>query len=286
MKKPLTSINIRFLSTAITFLFMVVFLSGTASAQAPAKNKREADKKFGSRQLAEAKVTAKVVSSVEEVAPMKVRLNVLNPTGKEVTIAILNQNNELVYREAFRGNEYHKILNFNTTLQGRYMLHITGPKYWELHRFAINSDYQRVLNESALEMKNSADVMAVIYKIDPAKVLVHIVNHTGKPVDYQIRDNQKALVYSGRVSKAQFSRVLNMAEMDNGQYTIAVKNHADITASRTYDLKGISERSFAWIDKRGRPLENTGYTTINKNINKKPVTTEPSVNVSGLVVRK
>src|SRR5687768_11126058 len=77
--------------------------------QVPAKEKKEGEK-MGQATLKEAKVTARVLTSVEEVGPMKVRLNVLNPTGKQVRLSILNFANQPVYQDAFQAREYNKVL--------------------------------------------------------------------------------------------------------------------------------------------------------------------------------
>ncbi|MDQ3290838.1 MAG: hypothetical protein M3Q05_06050, partial [Bacteroidota bacterium] len=137
------------------------------------------------KQLKEVTITARVITEVQEVAPMKVRLNVINPTGKPVNIAILNFDNTPVYKTTFKDREYNKILNFDSTASGRYSLHVKGPKQKEeVRRFAINKGESRDMTESELQKSESTDVMATIFKTAPTQIKLLMVNNTGKPVEY------------------------------------------------------------------------------------------------------
>jgi hypothetical protein len=109
--------NFRYLITAIVLGLIVGLLAEPAMAQAPTKNKKNDKIPHGT--LKEAKVIARIVSTVDEITPMRVKLNVLNPTGRSVRISILNYANLPVYEESFTGKEYNKILNFKSTAAGR-----------------------------------------------------------------------------------------------------------------------------------------------------------------------
>ena len=257
--------NIRYLAAAILLAFLIMILTGTASAQVAPKGKRT--EKLPQGTLKEAKVTARVITTVEEVGPMKVKLNVLNPTGKTVRISIRNYENTPVFEDSFREKEYNKILNFNSTVPGRYALHVTGPKQSETRRFAIDSKQRRDMAASELERQQNTDVMATIHKTAPTQIKLHMVNNTGKPVDYLIKNEAKETLYQGRVKDVQFSKLFDMSEVTDGKYTVEVQYLTDKTAARTFDMQTVYDRSFAWVDKRGRPLKPTNLTPISQKNN-------------------
>jgi hypothetical protein len=243
------------LTVAVLLGFFMLLLPSLADAQqVPAKDKKQKEK-MGEATLEEAKVTARVVTSVEEVGPMKVKLNVLNPTGKPVRLSILNYANEPVYQDAFKEREYNKVLNFNSTVPGRYSLHVKGPKQpEETRRFKIDSKEERTLTQSELESRKTSDVMATIYKTAPNQIMLTLVNNTGEVVDYLIRNEARETLYQGRVKDAKFSKMFDMSAVPNGKYTFEVQYKADKVAARNFDMQTVYERSFAWVDKKGKPL--------------------------------
>jgi len=258
---PLMKLRGRILNAAAGLGFIMLLLPGLATAQqVPAKGQKQGDK-MGQATLKEATVTAKVVTAVEEVGPMKVRLNVLNPTGKPVRVSILNYANEPVYQDSFKEREYNKILNFNSTVPGRYSLHVKGPKQAEeTRRFAINSKEERTMTQAEMERLKTSDVMATIYKTAPTQIMLAMVNNTGKPVDYLICNEAKETLYQGRVKDAKFSKLFDMSAVPNGKYTLEVQYQTDKVATRNFDIQTVYERSFAWVDKHGKPLKPTTQT--------------------------
>jgi hypothetical protein len=254
--KTLVKINyqkIRFLIPAIVLGLIIVLLAGPAMAQAPTKNKR--NDKIPHATLKEAKVIARIVTTVDEVAPMKVKLDVLNPTGRTVRISILNYANLPVYEESFTGKEYKKILNFNYTSAGRYMLRISGHKQVDIRRFAIDVKRNRNLIPSELENNDPANVMAAIYKRDTNKIVLHVVNNTGKPLSYVLRNEAKEVMYRGVIRAAKFSKHFDLAETADDKYAMEVTHQSQKVSSRTFALQTVYDRSFAWTDKRGRSLK-------------------------------
>ena len=251
--------NFRYLTAAIMLGFIIMLFSGTALAQ-NGKNKK-ADK-MGQGTLKEAKVTARVITSVEEISPMRVKLNVLNPTGKTVRISILNFGNEAVFKDSFTGKEYNKVLNFTQTAAGRYKLQVTGPKQTDVRRFAINSDQNRSLQQSELAREKTTDVIASIHKTEPTKIMLHLVNNTGEKVNYVFRNEAKDIIHSGVIKTAQFSKVFDMSSVTDGKYTLEVDYKADKVAARSFDMQTVYNRSFAWTDKRGRPLSPPVHSPI------------------------
>jgi hypothetical protein len=234
--------------------YTLLFFSGTAWAQNPAADKKDT-KKMQQATLKEAKVTARVLTTVEEVGPMKVRLNVLNPTGKSVRISILNFQNQPVFQDAFREREYNKVLNFNTTQPGRYSLHVAGRKNEEVRRFEIENQEKRDLTASALVNQQNAEVMATIFKASPTKVMLQMVNNTGKPVEYIFRNTAQDVIHRGYVKDQKFAKAFDMSQVADGKYSVEVKYLSDKAATRTFNLNTVYERSFAWTDKRGRPIK-------------------------------
>ena len=245
--------NTRFLVYTVLLSLVIALLAGPAMAQGPGKNKR--GDKMPQGTLKEAIVTAPVTTTVEEISPMRVRLNVLNPTGKTVRISILNFANLPVYQESFTGKEFNKILNFTKTEAGRYSLHVTGHKQSEVKRFAIDSKQKRNLTPTEMINQNPAYVMAAIYNPKPDQIMLHVVNNTGKPIDYVLRNAEKEVVYRGLIRNAAYTKLFNMDDTADGQYTFEVNDKNAKAASRTFDMKTSYERSFAWTDKRGRPLK-------------------------------
>jgi hypothetical protein len=185
---------------------------------------------------------------------MKVRLNVLNPTGKPVRISILNYQNQPVFQDAFREREYNKVLNFNTTVPGRYSLHVAGRKNNEVRRFEVSNNEKRDLTASMLESSKNSDVMATIYKTSPTKVMLQMVNNTGKPVEYVFRNTAQEVIHRGYVKEEKFAKAFDMSGVTDGKYTVEVKYLTDKAASRTFDMNTIYERGFTWVDKRGQPI--------------------------------
>jgi hypothetical protein len=241
------------LSQAIIPILTLLLLAGNAWAQNPATDKRETRKMQGT--LKEAKVTARILTTVEEVGPMKVRLNVLNPTNKTVRISILNFQNQPVFQDSFRDKEYNKVLNFNSTPSGRYSLMIAGRKNAEVRRFAIDNEEKRDMTASPLANQMSSDVMATIYKASPTKVMLQMVNNTGKPVEYTFRNTAQEVIHKGYVREEKFAKAFDMSEVADGKYTVEVKYLTDKAASRTFDMNTIYERSFSWVNKRGQPIK-------------------------------
>jgi hypothetical protein len=254
--KTIAKINhykIRFLIPAIVLGLIVGLLAGPAMAQAPTKNKR--NDKIPQDTLKEARVVARMVTTVNEVTPMRVKLNVLNPTGRSIRISILNYANLPVYEESFTGKEYNKILNFNSTSAGRYSLHISGHKQSEIRRFAIDVKRNRNLIPSELENSNPSNVMAAIYKQEANKIMLHVANNTGKPLNYVFRNGAKEVIYRGVVRDAQFSKLFDFAESADDKYTFEINHQSQKASSRTFALQTVYDRSFAWTDKRGRALK-------------------------------
>jgi hypothetical protein len=248
------SIRNKDLRRVLLLAFALLLFAGTAWAQNPAPDKKET-KKMQQATLKEAKVTARILTTVEEIEPMKIRLNVLNPTGKSVRISILNFQNQPVFQDAFRTREYNKVLNFNTTAPGRYSLHVAGRKNADVRRFEIESQEKKDLTASALENQKNTDVMATIYKASPTKVMLQMVNNTGKPVEFVFRNTAQEVIHRGYVKDVKFAKAFDMSGVSDGKYTVEVKYLTDKAASRTFDMNTIYERSFAWTDKRGRPIK-------------------------------
>jgi hypothetical protein len=232
----------------------IMLFSGPAFAQDPAPSKKEA-KKMNQGTLKEAKVTARIVTMVEEVGPMKIRLNVLNPTGKTVRISILDYANQAIFQDGFREREYNKVLNFNTAIPGRYSLHVAGRKNSEVRRFKIEDEQKRDMAPFALENQNDLDVKATIYKASPTKVMLHLVNATGKPVEYTFRNSAQEVIERGYVKEEKFSKVFDMSGVTDGKYQVEVKYLTDQAATRAFDISTIYEKSFSWTDKHGRPVK-------------------------------
>ena len=224
-------------------------------------NNKIEDKKMQQGLLKEAKVTARVLTMVEEVGPMRVRLNVLNPTNKPVRISILNYQNQPVFQDSFREKEYNKVLNFNSTPAGRYSLHVAGKNNSEVRRFEIENKEERDMNASPLTRSGSSDVIATIYKSTPTKVMLQMVNNTGKPVEYVFRNSAQEVIHQGYAKEKQFAQSFDMSQVNDGKYTVEVKYMADKAASRTFDMNTIYERGFTWTDKRGKPLQADNPTT-------------------------
>lgn len=246
------------LHVAMMLGFAFLLLPGTTFAQDPSTGKKEdkkETKKIREGTLKEAKVTARILTTVEEVGPMKIRLNVLNPTGKPVRISILNYQNQPVFQDGFRDKEYNKVLNFNTTVPGRYSLHVAGKKNAEVRRFEIDNKEKRDLTPSPLENMKNSDVMATIYKASPTKVMLQMVNNTGKPVEYIFRNTTQEVIHRGFVKEEKFAKAFDMSSVTDGKYTVEVKYLADKAASRTFDMNTIYERSFNWTNKRGQPIK-------------------------------
>lgn len=252
----------RYLVSIIILGFVTALFAEPAFSQIPGKNRKT--EKIPQATLKEAKVTARVITTVEEISPMRVKLNVLNPTGKTVRVSILNYENNPVFRDSFTGREYNKILNFTSTPTGRYSLHVNGKKQSETKRFTINSNQERNLNEIAKESNKNSDVMAAIYKTAPTKIMLHLVNNTGEPIDYIFRNAQKEIMHKGIVRNTQFTKVFDMAEANDGKYTMEVKYRTDKAASKTFDMQTVYNRSFAWTDKRYRPLKTNGSSPISQ----------------------
>jgi hypothetical protein len=258
--KTLLNIKNRLSFLTTTLLLGFIILSGTASAQAPAKGKKAG--KIPQATLKEAKVTAPILTTVEEVGPMQFQLNVLNPTGEKVRINISNYRNEAIFQDAFSAREYKKVLNFKIALPGRYSLQVAGSKKSETRQFEINSKNLRTMTAAALENKESAAVMATIFSNGPTQIKLHLVNNTGKPATYLLRNEAKEIIDNGHVSKSQFTKAFNMAAVPNGKYTFEVTYMGDKTATRTFDMQTVNARSLAWTDKRGRPLPPVNYSGI------------------------
>jgi hypothetical protein len=244
---------------ALAIGFATMFISGTAFSQDPATDKKGAAKKDAKKMqqgtLKEAKVIARIVTSVEEVGPMKIRLNVLNPTGKTVRISVLNNQNQAVFQDGFRDKEYNKVLNFSTAIPGRYSLLVAGRKSADLRRFEIEEQEKRDMKPADLEKLHNADVKATIYKASPTKMMLHLVNATGKPVEYIFRNSAQEVIQRGYVKEEKFSKAFDMSGVSDGKYTVEVKYQTDKVTARTFDMGTIYERSFSWVDKRGRPVK-------------------------------
>ena len=250
---------------------ILLLLPGLAAAQQiPTKDKKETQK-VGQDTLKEVKVTARVLTTVEEVGPMKVRLNVLNPTGKEVRVSIRNFANQPVYQDAFKEREYNKVLNFNSTVPGRYSLNVKGPQQpTETRRFAIDSKEDRQMTQSELARMKNTDVMATIYKMAPSQIMLALVNNTGKPVTYLIRNDAKEVLYQGHVKDHKFSKAFDMSAVPNGRYNLEVKYETNKIADRSFEIQTVYERTFAWVDKSGKPLKAANQVTpapANKPVN-------------------
>jgi hypothetical protein len=237
------------LSLGIAFLLLVPGAYGQNT-----NNKKE-EKKIQQGMLKEAKVTARVLTMVEEVGPMRVRLNVLNPTNKPVRISILNYQNQPVFQESFREKEYNKVLNFNSTPAGRYSLRVAGRNNAEVRRFEVLNKEERDMTASPLTRDGSTDVVATIYKSSPTKVILQMVNNTGKPVEYIFRNSSQEVIHQGFAKDKQFTKSFDMAQVNDGKYTVEVKYMADKAASRTFDMNTVYEKGFTWTDKRGKPLK-------------------------------
>lgn len=248
--------KLRYLILTILFGFLTALFAEPALAQLNGKNRK--NDKIGQAILKEAKVLARVVTTVEEISPMRVRLNVLNPTGKQVRISILNRANMLVFREYFTGKEYNTILNLTSTPTGQYSLNIIGKKQAETRRFTITRNWSRDLKEITKENPNSTDVMAAIYKASPTQIVLHLANNTGQPVDYIFRNQKQEVFSKGRIRDSRFSKMFEMNTLNDGKYTMEVKYGTEMAASKTFDIKTVYNRSFAWTDKRYRPLKPAG----------------------------
>jgi hypothetical protein len=253
--KTLKIFTIRSNAIAIMLGFTLMLFSQSAFAQDPKNNNRKEEKRMQQGVLKEAKVTARILTTVEEIGPMRVRLNVLNPTEKPVRISILNYQNQPVFQESFRGREYNKVLNFNNTIPGRYSLHVDGRKNSETRRFEVASKEKRELTASELERSGNTDVIATIYKSSPTNVMLQMVNNTGKPVEYIFRDNNQQVIHRGFAKDEKFAKTFDMSDITDGKYTVEVKYMTDKAASRGFDMNTIYERSFTWVDRRGHPIK-------------------------------
>ncbi|MGV3641883.1 MAG: hypothetical protein ACO1NZ_15265, partial [Adhaeribacter sp.] len=219
-------INIR--NKGNTFLLVSGFAFSLFAFPAFAQetNKKE-ERKMQQGMLKEAKVTARILTTVEEVGPMRVRLNVLNPTKKPVRISILNYQNQPVFQESFREKEYNKVLNFNSTPAGRYSLHVAGRNNSEVRRFEVENKEARDMTASPLSRNGNTDVMATIYKSSPTKVMLQMVNNTGKPVEYVFRNSAQEVIHQGYAKDKQFSKSFDMSQVNDGKYTVEVKYMTD-----------------------------------------------------------
>jgi hypothetical protein len=248
MKELTTSVmNMKGRLLAFMLGLGLMLLSQTTFAQDPQRQ--------GQDTLREVKVTARMVTTVEEIGPMRVRLNVLNPTQKPVRISILNYQNQPVFEDSFREREYNKVLNFNSTIPGRYSLHVASRKEEDVRRFKVEEEAKRELTASELERSKTSDVMATIYKSSPTKVMLQMVNNTGNPVEYIFRDTDQQVIHRGFAKDRQFAKSFDMSGVSDGKYTVEVKYQADKAAARSFNLNTKYERSFTWVDKRGKPIK-------------------------------
>ena len=111
------------------------------------------------------------------------------------------------------------------------------------------------MRPAALENQNNSDVKATIYKASPTKMMLHLVNATGKPVEYIFRNSAQEVIQRGYVKEEKFSKAFDMSGVSDGKYTVEVKYQTDKVTARTFDMGTIYERSFSWVDKRGRPVK-------------------------------
>jgi len=181
----------------------------------------------------------------------------LNPTEQPVRISILNYQNQPVFEESFRTKEYNKVLNFNSTIPGRYSLHVNSKGSSETKRFEIDSEAKRDMAASALERSDKTDVMATIYKASPTKVMLQVVNNTGKPVHYVFRNMAREEIHRGTIKDEKFAQIFDMSQVTDGKYTVEVDYLTDKAATRSFDLNTVYEKSFNWTDKKGRPIKAT-----------------------------
>jgi hypothetical protein len=242
--------------------FAVAFIASPVAAQVSGKNKK--NDKIPQATLKEAKVTARVITSVEEVSPMRVKVNVLNPTGKTVRIAIRDYSNNPLFQDSFTGREYNKVLNFTQTPAGRYSLVVAGHKQTDVKRFAVDSKQRQDMKSADLENRKNSDVLAAIYKSAPSQITLHVVNNTGEPLNYVFRNNEREVLYRGIIRNTQFTKFFDLAAVTDGKYTFEVNYLTDKAASRSFDIKTVYDRSFAWTDKRGRPLKPDGTAPMTK----------------------
>jgi hypothetical protein len=258
-----TSYKTRYILLMIMLIgYAVAFLASPVEAQVLGKNKK--NDKILQGTLKEAKVTARVITSVEEVSPMRVKVNVLNPTGKEVRVAIRDYSNNPLFQDSFTGREYTKILNFTKTPAGRYSLVVAGHKQTDVKRFAVDSKQKQDMAPAELENKRTSDVLAAIYKSAPSQITLHVVNNTGEPLNYVFRNNEKEVLYRGIIRNKQFTKFFDLAAVTDGKYTFEVNYLTDKASSRSFDIKTVYDRSFAWTDKRGRPLKPDGTAPLTR----------------------
>jgi hypothetical protein len=111
------------------------------------------------------------------------------------------------------------------------------------------------MSQGELNRQSTSDVMASIFISSPTRIRLHLANTTGKPVEYRLSNEANEVLYKGNVRDAQFIKGFDLAQVHTGKYTLEVSNQAGKVASRTFDLQTMTERSFTWTNKRGRPLK-------------------------------
>jgi hypothetical protein len=213
--------------------------------------------------LSEAKVVAKLSSNAFELQPLKIRLYVLNPSGKRVTVGIRNYENNLVYSDYFFGKEYLRNLNFSTMLSGNYSLRIDSRKEHVSRPFVIQDIVSRNIVTSESQPVMPSNLMANIYKSEESKVKIHLNNPGGKVVELIIRNDADEIVYRSFDHAKQITRVLNMSLLGDGKYTLQLKSQ-DENSFRNFAIVTSKEKAFAWIDKSGKPIKQDKATAFIK----------------------
>ncbi len=171
-----------------------------------------------------------------------------------MNVSIRNYSGNKVFEEAFRGREFHRTFNFSQALSGTYSFNINSHKYSEKQPFKIVLTSHRTMVSGALMNQNASEIMAAIYEAEPFKVRLHLVNNSGKSVEFLIRNKDNEVIHRGYTRDEKFSKSFDISHLGAGKYTFEVNNRGE-KISRTFDIQSSEERSFVWLDKRGNPVK-------------------------------
>jgi hypothetical protein len=253
MRKTLNFIISR-ISFRIIAMAGVAFMLYSAPVFAQGVGKKGKAKKPAMHStLPEAEVTPTVKASLLKVAPLRVNVSVLNPTSKVVNVSIRNYSGNSVFQESFRGNEYYRTFNFSQIKSGNYSFCISGRKYFERQPFKVTLTRHRTMVPGDLIYQNASTIVAAIYEVEPLKVRLHLGNNGRKNTEYLIRSKEKGIIHQGYTKDEKLLKTFDMNYLPPGTYTVEVKTRGE-KISRAFDIRSSEERSFVWLDKRGKPL--------------------------------
>lgn len=238
----------------------LAMLFNTVSVYGQRENKRNG-KNLPEGTLKEAKVVATLSTNVFEIQPQKIRLFLLNPTGKRATVGIRNRQNELIYFEQFFTKEYLRNFDLTTMLSGNYSLRVDNSKEHIVRPFVIQEVVTRNIIPAETGQVAPSNFLATISQTDPAKLRIHLNNINGKYVEITLRNAANEVVYRDFASGKQVSKNLQMSTLADGKYTLQVNNQ-DENLTRDFEITSARERSFAWVDKAGKPLKQDKATAF------------------------